>query len=89
MQGPAGMPAPAFWGGASQGADVQEFPNLAYGVKGPARPCSIESVSLDAGIGPNDGAQATAAATAEAAEPTPTVPAGYPPDLGPLLEAIL
>ena len=83
------MPAPAFWEGASQKADAQEFPNPAYRATGPTRPHSVEFISLDAGIGPNDGARAAVAAAAEATEPTPTVPAGYPLDLGPLLEAIL
>ena len=69
--------------------DAQEFSNPAYRAMGPTRPRSVESVSLDAGIGPNDGTQAAAAAPAEATKPNPTVPAGYPPDLGPLLEAIL
>ena len=55
--GPAGMPAPAFWGGVSHGADMQEFPNPAYGMRGPMCPCSIESISLGAGIGPHDGTQ--------------------------------
>ena len=90
--GPVGMPTPAFWGGAisaSNGADVQEFPKPAYRATVPTCPRSIESVSLDAGVGPNDGAQAAAAATAEATEPNPMVLAGYPPDLGPLLEAVL
>ena len=49
----------------------------------------MESVSLDAGVGPNDGTRAAIATPAEATEPTATVPVGYPPDLGPLLEAIL
>ena len=84
-----GMPAPAFWGGASQQADVQEFSNPAYGATGPTRPRSVESVSLDAGVGPNDGTRAAAATPVEATESTPTIPVGYPLDLGPLLEAIL
>ena len=69
--------------------DVQEFSNPAYEAMGPTRPRSVESVSLDAGVGPNDGTRAATATPAEATEPTTTVPAGYPPDLGPLLEAIL
>ena len=84
-----GMPAPAFWGGSSQQVDMQEFPNPAYRATRLTRPRSVESVSLDAGVGPNDDTRAAAAIPAEVTEPTPTVLAGYPPDLGPLLEAIL
>ena len=69
--------------------DAQEFPTPAYRAMGLTCPRSIESISLDAGIGPNDGTRAAAATPAEATEPNPTVLAGYPPDLGPLLEAIL
>ena len=87
--GPAGMPAPAFWGGASQGVDAQEFPNPAYGVTGPTCPCSAESVSLVASIGPNDGERAASAAAARTTESNPAIPAGYPLDLSLLLESIL
>ena len=83
------MPALAFWGGASHGADAQELPNLAYRVRGPTRPCSAKSVSLGAGVGSNDGTQEASGAVAGDAKPYPAVPAGYALDLSPLLEAIL
>ena len=69
--------------------DAQEFPNPAYGAMGMTHPRSVKSISLDASVGPNDGAQAAAAEATEATEPNPTVLVGYPPDFGPLLEAIL
>ena len=83
------MPAPAFWGRASQQADAQEFPNPAYGATGLTHPRSVEFVSIDAGVGPKDGTRAAAAIPVEGTEPNPAVLAGYPLDLGPLLEAIL
>ena len=69
--------------------DMQEFPNPAYGAKGPMHPRSIESVSLDAGAGPNDGTQGASGAAVGMTEPNHAVPVGYPLDLSPLLEAIL
>ena len=57
--------------------------------RGPMCPCSAESVSLDASIGPHDGAREASGAAAGMTEPNPAVPAGYPLDLSLLLEAIL
>ena len=69
--------------------DAQEFPNPAYGATGPTCPRSIESISLDTDVGPHDSTQEASGAAAGAAKPNPAVPAGYPLDLSPLLEAIL
>ena len=52
-------------------------------------PRSAKSVSLDAGIGLNDGAREASGAAAGMTEPNPTAPVGYPLDLSLLLEAIL
>ena len=90
VPGPTGMPAPAFWGGASHGTDVQEFPNPAYRAGGLARLRFVESISLDASAGLHDGAQeASGAAAGGGSDHAPAAPAGYPLDLSPLLEAIL
>ena len=55
----------------------------------PACPHSLKSVSLDAGIGPHDGAQEASGAAEGGSKHTPAAPAGYPLDLSLLLEAIL
>ena len=52
-------------------------------------PHSTESISLDAGSGPNDGAREASGAAAGTTKVNPAVPAGYPLDLSTLLEAIL
>ena len=83
------MPHPTFWGEASHGADAQAFPNPAYGASGPKCPRSAESISLNTGIGPNDGAREASGEAAGMTEPNPAAPVGYPLDLSPLLEAIL
>ena len=76
------MLAPAFWG-VPHGGNAQEFPNPAYGAKGPTHPHSVKSVSLDAD------AQEAPGAAAGGAKPNPAAPVDYPLDLSPLLEAIL
>ena len=49
----------------------------------------MESISLDASIGPNDGTREAPGAAAEGSDHTPAAPVGYSLDLSPLLEAIL
>ena len=83
------MPTPALWEEASHGVDAQEFSNPAYGVTGPTCPHSAKSVSLDTGVGLNDGAREASGAAVGMTEPNPTAPVGYPLDLSPLLEVIL
>ena len=68
---------------------MQEVPNSDYIAREPTHPCSIESISLDAGIGLHNGAGEASGAAVEGSNHSPAVPTVYPLDLSPLLEAIL
>lgn len=90
-RGPVGMPDPIFWAGAhsigaSNGVDMQAFPNPAYRARGPMCPHSMESVSLDASVSPHDSTrEASEAAMGGGTEHTPAAPVGYPLDINPPL----